>query len=95
VIKRAVDWLFRDRKTGRIVVFQVPNVPLIAFLVAGGVKRFAHLDGKPGTAFSAVAVLSLIWWSVDEILRGVNPFRRMLGGAVLIATAVSLTGRAL
>jgi hypothetical protein len=25
----------------------------------------------------------LVWWAVDELIRGVNPWRRFLGGAVL------------
>jgi hypothetical protein len=24
-----------------------------------------------------------VWWALDELVRGVNPFRRVLGGAVL------------
>ena len=28
-----VDWLFRDRTTGKIAIVQVPNVPLTVFFV--------------------------------------------------------------
>jgi hypothetical protein len=33
----------------------------------------------------AAAAVGLIWWAADEVLRGVNPWRRLLGGAVLAA----------
>lgn len=35
------------------------------------------------TAASIVAVASLVIWAGDEIIRGVNPWRRTLGVAVL------------
>jgi hypothetical protein len=39
-----------------------------------------------------VAGVALAVWAVDEIVRGVNPWRRILGAAVL---AVSAAGAAL
>ena len=37
-----------------------------------------------------VALLSLTIWALDEIVRGVNPWRRCLGAVVLIGIIVSL-----
>ena len=37
----------------------------------------------PPVAEIAVASIALIVWSVDEIVRGVNPWRRILGSGVL------------
>jgi hypothetical protein len=37
---------------------------------------------------SVVATVALLWWSIDEIVRGVNPFRRILGAVVLVAVVV-------
>ena len=34
--------------------------------------------------------LFLTWWAGDELLRGVNPFRRCLGAAVLIGLAARM-----
>ena len=34
VVRRTVDWAFRNRQTGAITVAQWPNVPLAVFLVA-------------------------------------------------------------
>ena len=89
-MKRAFDWLFRDRQTGEIVIGQRPNVPLIVFLVASIAKRILDPAGAPGTALTVVVVGSLLWWAGDEVLRGVNPFRRILGGIVFAATVARL-----
>ena len=35
---------------------------------------------------AAVGTIALIVWAGDEILRGVNPWRRLLGGVVLAVT---------
>jgi hypothetical protein len=90
---RAFDWLFRDRETGKVVIAQLPNAPLAIFLAAALVRALVHPAGAVGTIVSVVASLALLWWSVDEIVRGVNPFRRFLGAAVLAAMAASLVLR--
>ncbi|MEY2571505.1 MAG: hypothetical protein QOE63_1855 [Acidimicrobiaceae bacterium] len=92
-VRGAFDWLFRDRQTGKIVIAQRPNVPLALFLVAAGVRWLVHPSGTVGTIVSAVAGGALVWWGADELLRGVNPFRRLLGGAVLAATVVGFVAR--
>lgn len=84
-----IDWLFRDRATGRYVIAQAPNLPLGIFLVAAAVRWLIDPGGWLGTAVGAVTLGSLVWWAVDEVVRGVNPWRRILGGAVLV---VALAG---
>lgn len=86
--RRAFDWLFRDRKTGKIVIAQLPNAPLAVFLVAAVLRAVVHPHGVVGTVVSVVATVALLWWSIDEIVRGVNPFRRILGAVVLVAVVV-------
>ena len=86
----AVDWLFRDRRTGRIVIAQWPNLSLGIFLVASLVRRLARPEGGAGRAVTVIATGALLWWAVDEVARGVNPFRRLLGAVVGVATAVGL-----
>jgi hypothetical protein len=86
MIRRAFDWLFRSRESGKIVVAQLPNPPLLLFLVASAVKRFADPPGRLGAVVGVAAVGSLLWWAGDEVLRGVNPFRRLLGAVVAVAT---------
>jgi len=84
-----IDWLFRDRRDGGITIAQMPNAPLIVFLVAVIVRRLFHPSGTAATAVDVVALVALAVWAVDEIVRGVNPWRRMLGGGVLAYAVVS------
>jgi hypothetical protein len=85
-----IDWLFRNRQTGRITVAQFPNLPLWLFLVATAVRAVLHPSGGARSVVNAVATVGLLWWAADEVARGVNPWRRILGGAVLAATAVNV-----
>jgi Na+/citrate or Na+/malate symporter len=85
-----IDWLFRNRQTGEITIAQAPNIPLIVFMVAVTVRWVLHPHGTAGTIVSVVATVALLGWAVDEIIRGVNPWRRFLGGGVLAFTLVGL-----
>lgn len=80
---RGIEWWFRNRKTGEITIAQVPNLPLVVFLVAFGLRWLLDPSGGLRTGLDVVAVVALVIWSVDEIVRGVNPWRRVLGAAVL------------
>ena len=91
--RNVFDWLFRDRRTGRVAIAQWPNLALWLFLAAAAIRLFAHPAGTAGTVLNAVAGLTLTWWAVDEVARGVNPFRRALGAVVLAATAASFVRR--
>ncbi len=75
-------WLFADRATGRIVIAQWPNLALWIFLAAFAIGNSVP-QGAAGTIVRMVGTTSLTVWAVDEILRGVNPWRRLLGIAVL------------
>lgn len=85
-----LEWLFRDRTTGRITIAQFPNAALGLFLVASLVRWLLDPEGWPGTALDILATGALIWWAVDELARGVNPWRRLLGGAVFAGQIVRL-----
>ena len=87
-----IDWLFRNRQTGRITVAQFPNMALGVFLVASTLRRFLDPGGWTGTGLEVVATGSLMWWAIDELVRGVNPWRRLLGGGILAAQIVRLIG---
>lgn len=78
-----IDWLFRNRETGRITIAQLPNVPLGLFLAASLLRRLLDAEGGLDTALRVAAVGGLVWWAADELIRGVNPFRRLLGAVVL------------
>ncbi|CAO4178130.1 hypothetical protein [Methylorubrum populi] len=97
-MRRAFDWFFRDRRNGRIVIGQWPNLPLWIFAVAAILEWLgeALMPGLPAPLIAGlriVALVSLAIWALDEILRGVNPWRRCLGAGVLLGLIVSLAGR--
>ncbi len=83
-------WLAFNRLTAlgfprRFPIVQFPNLPLIVGLLAGGAAAFLHGD----THFYArsVAYLGLTIWAYEEVVSGVNWFRRLLGfayGVILI-----------
>jgi hypothetical protein len=88
-----ISWLFRSRKTGRITVAQVPNLSLGIFIGAWVVRRLFEPAGTVRTVVDGVALLALLWWAVDELVRGVNPWRRILGGTVLALQLAYLVAR--
>jgi len=87
-----VDWALRDRRTGRIVIAQWPNAALVVWIVAGAARAVLDPAGGWATALRVVATLALGWWAVDEIARGVNPWRRLLGAVVLAGLGAALLG---
>ena len=86
---RRLDWFFRDPRSGRIVIGQFPNAPLWVFVAAAAVEGLVQPTGTAGTIVHLVKVGGLLVWAGDEVLRGVNPWRRCLGAGVLIYLAVS------
>jgi hypothetical protein len=83
-----IDWLFRNRRTGGLTVVQLPNATLGIFLAATAVRLLASPHGRVRTAVDLVGNVALLCWAGDELIRGVNPFRRMLGGVVLAIVVI-------
>ena len=77
----SVRWWFESRDTGAITVAQPPNPPL--FVAAAGWLVDLLLSGTLGAAGRVVSIVALGYWAGDEIVRGVNPWRRVLGLFVL------------
>lgn len=89
-MRRWADWFFRDPASGRIVVGQWPNLPLWLFALARLVQGVS--TGETARWAAIAASLSLAIWAGDELVRGVNPWRRCLGVGVLAWLAVSTFG---
>ena len=87
---RALDWFFRNRKTGRITIAQFPNVALWIFLGTVVLRAIVPAGSVARTAVDWVGAGGLAWWALDEVFRGVNPWRRVLGigGCVVAATTL-------
>ena len=84
------EWWLRT-KDGRLVVGQAPNPPLYVWLVAS-VVRWAGLAPDHEQLWLGIGRGALIVWGLDELVRGVNPWRRLLGAVVLGAQLVALAG---
>ena len=89
-LARVIHWCFRDQRTGQLAVIQMPNLPLMVFIVLSVVRTFVHSQGAAVTAVSVVAGAALIWWAGEEIVRGDSRFRRALGAVVLLAFVARL-----
>jgi hypothetical protein len=84
-------WLAYGRLTElsfprRFPVVQFPNLPLIVALLAGAAGKF--LDGGAHSYAASVSDLALTVWAYEELVHGVNWFRRLLGLAFVILVIV-------
>ena len=77
-------WFFRNRETGEVTIVQAPNLALWVVIAAGVLLWIWPEPGSPHSALEIVFKGGLIVWAIDEIVRGVNPWRRCLGAAVLV-----------
>ena len=73
------DWMFRNRQTGNITVVQLPNLALGAFLVIVVARWVVPTGAAVRPVIDWLGVGALAWWAIDEVIRGVNPWRRLLG----------------
>lgn len=89
----ALGWFFRNRETGDVVVAQFPNAPLWIFLAATAVRLLLSPQGLLGNMVAVLATASLAVWAVMELARGDSPFRRALGGVVLLTTLIGVIAR--
>lgn len=84
------DWWdkFWKDKDGQVVVYQRPNVFLIAWVVLTLISLFMTGTVSNVLWWAALAVLAI--WSLLEIFRGVNYLRRLLGVIVLLLIVAAL-----
>lgn len=81
------DRIWKDKR-GRIVIWQWPNVWLIAWAITTVVSLF--FTGTLATVLSWAATLLLGIWAVVEMTKGVNYFRRALGLLILFFVVASI-----
>ena len=80
---RFLQWFFRNRETGAITIAQAPNLALWIVIVTSVSIWAWHPPGQVGAALEIVVKGGLFVWALDEVVRGVNPWRRSLGAARL------------
>jgi hypothetical protein len=81
------DRIWKDRR-GHVVIWQTPNIALIGWAVLTFLSLL--FSGRQADIFSWLGSASLITWSLLEMFKGVNYFRRALGALVLIMAVMSL-----
>jgi len=79
--------VFRDDE-GKIVIAQLPNLPIIVWIVATLLKMI-FVTGQINTGLELLAFGSLFTWAWEELFQGVNYFRRALGLIVLVSLLAS------
>jgi hypothetical protein len=82
-MRRFLQWFFCNRETGTVTIAQAPNL-LLWIVIGASVLLWAWPSGDLAAVLKIVVKAGLIVWAVDEVFRGVNPWRRCLGTAVLI-----------
>jgi hypothetical protein len=81
-------WWLRS-SDGRLTLWQLPNPALCVWLATLALGMLDLSDAHT-TAVDGVRHGALLVWSLDEVVRGSSPFRRLLGAAVLVWQLVSL-----
>jgi hypothetical protein len=79
---------FWRNKDGKIVVWQTPNIPLIGWVVFTILSLL--VTGKTADVFSWLGLISLMIWSLMEIVKGVDYFRRFLGLVVFVLAVLTI-----
>jgi trehalose utilization protein len=59
------------------------------WIAASVVLALSDPDGVWGRALRVVATVALSWWAGDEVVRRMNPWRRLLGTVVYAGLVVS------
>jgi hypothetical protein len=69
-------------------IVQFPNAPLILAFASGLLASNTH--GREHSYAQSTSYLAMAIWAYLELFQGVNAFRRLLGLAYTISTAVHL-----
>ena len=81
------DKFWKD-KHGDVVVYQHPNIFMIVWLVLALLSLFTN--GTISEIFWYASLASLAAWSLREMIKGVNYFRRALGGFILVVVILAV-----
>ncbi len=82
--------MFENRETGAITIAQAPNLLLWLVIAATAARWTLSPEGRWGTAVQVAFWCGLLLWALDELVRGVNPWRRCLGASVLLYGLVTV-----
>lgn len=80
---------FFTNRSGKVVLGERPNIPIIIWLVATLLKAIINSTSALYRYIDSVGFIAIVIWALMEILQGNSPFRRVLGGVVLGITIYS------
>ena len=89
----ALEWWVRDRRSGRIVVVHVPNLPILLWMGTVIARQLVQHGSDIYTLLEWAGKATLGWCAIDELVRGVNPWRRALGVGGCVVVVLGLVGR--
>ena len=72
---------------------QLPNPPLLIWIGTIVLRQFLQTGTTARDILDWAGWVALGWWSVDELLRGLNPWRRLLGFTGCVAVVVGIATR--
>lgn len=91
--KKTFRWFCENRQTGEITIGQTPNALAISVFVMFLGRLGADIFNAPLavlTFFRWTFAICLLAFGLDELLRGVNPWRRIMGAAIVVAAVLSI-----
>lgn len=74
--------------SGRVVLFQAPNLPIIVWLVTLVLSKL-FVSGSVHDMLRVISFGALFTWAWLELFSGSNYLRRVLGFVVLVVTIFS------
>jgi uncharacterized membrane protein len=89
-----IDWLFKDltERKGKYVIAEVPNLPLIVFMVSIILGVLSNPGGFQ-MVMTVIAYLAISYWGWQEWRGGRSRFRKLLGILGLLAVVGALVLR--
>ncbi len=90
--KGSLDWWVRDER-GNQTAAQPPNPALAVWLLTVVAGWIASATGAAASTLDTLHLVgrgALLAWALDELVRGASPFRRVLGGIVLVVVGYGL-----
>ena len=80
--QRVYKYFFYD-KSGKLVLWQFPNIPLVVWL-GFRILSFVNIFPDYNSMFDRIGTGFLFIWTYLELTQGVNKFRKIFGLVVLI-----------
>lgn len=86
-MRKLLNKIVRD-KDGKIVIAQFPNLLLIIWALSTFLSRIV-VEDQISNIFRVIGVISLLIWSLQELLQGSAIIRRALGAVVITSVLIN------